>query len=132
MEGESLTLNILWTWTLTIQTLESEKKDNASKQWGMHMASIKRTNHVWNIPTNRFGEKQFPGWTRETLNLTDEKNLMTKPALDLLMLDFCLVRTKYNFLSVSPFLFYHCSKATVLLLFPTQMLRLSVLNVFLT
>ena len=82
MEGESLTLNILWTWTLTIQTLESEKKDNASKQWGMHMASIKRTNHVWNIPTNPFGEKQFPGWTRETLNLTDENNLTTKPALD--------------------------------------------------
>ena len=59
------------------------------------------------------------------------KKVNDKVGLDSLLLDFCLVRTKYLFLTVSPFLFYHCPKETVLLLFPTQISRLSVLNMFL-
>ena len=59
---------------------------------------------------------------------------MTKSALDSLLLHFCLVRIRYIFLRVSLFLFYHCSRTIdciVPLLFLTQLLRLSVLNVFL-
>ena len=56
---------------------------------------------------------------------------MAKPALDSLLLEFRLVRTKYIFLRVSPLLFCRCSKAALLRLFPTEMLRLSILNVFL-
>ena len=55
---------------------------------------------------------------------------MAKPALDSLLLEFRLV-SSLVFLRVSPLLFCRCSKAAVLLLFPTEMLRLNVLNVFL-
>ena len=31
------------------------------------------TNHAGNVPTNGIGEKQFLDWTKETLNVTDER-----------------------------------------------------------
>ena len=59
---------------------------------------------------------------------------MTNPVLDLLLLHFCLVRTRYFLLRLSPLLFCHYSKTIdpiVSLLISAQLLKLSALNVLL-
>ena len=48
--------------------------------------------------------------TKENSEINRWKKVNDKAGLDSLLLDFCLVRTKYIFLTVSPFLFYHCRK----------------------
>ena len=87
-----------------------------------------------NTPTNQINEKQFLDWTREILNLIDEKkNVITKPALVSLLLQFCLVRTRYIMLRLSSLLFCHCSRTIdpiVPLLFSSQLFGLSVFCVF--
>ena len=63
-----------------------------------------------------------------------KKNARKMPALNSLLLHFCLVRVRYIFLRLSLFLFCHCSRtldSIVPLLLSAQMLRLSLLNVFL-
>ena len=59
---------------------------------------------------------------------------MTKPALDSLLLHFCLVRTRYFLHTLSLFLFCHCSRTIDTIftqLFLKQLLRIIALNVFL-
>ena len=93
------------------------------------------TIHAWNIPSNQIGEKQFLDWTRGNPEFSRWKvNVMTKPTLDSLLLNFCLVRTTNILLRLSSLLPSHCSRTIDLiapLLFPTLLLRLSVLNVVL-
>ena len=63
-----------------------------------------------------------------------KKKVMTKPALDSLLLKFCLVRTRYILLRLSSLLFCYCSRTVdpiVLLLLSSQLLGLSALCVFL-
>ena len=59
---------------------------------------------------------------------------MTKPALDSMLLQFCLVRTRYILLRLSSLLFCYCSRTIgpiVALFFSGQLLGLSALCVFL-